>query len=143
MIEGILALYKINANGGMQRHSEVNLNMGRKYFPSENGNMVLTRSKDKKIISIANFNKEDPNGEYFKILAWTNKLKKFETHDRFELLHNGINEYYSAVKDTFDELVEVSFVGNSKFVQIIYYEAQPRSLEEQQAYEYQIEARKT
>jgi hypothetical protein len=131
MIEGILAMYKINAQGGMQRHSEVDLNMGRSYFPSEKGNMMLTRSKDKKIISVTNFDKNDRNGEFFKILAWTNKLKKFETPDSFELLQNGMNEYFASVKDSFDELVEVSFVGNSKFVQIIYYEAQPRSLEEQ------------
>jgi hypothetical protein len=36
--------------------------MGRKFFPSENGNMVLTRSKDKKIISLTNFDKDDLDG---------------------------------------------------------------------------------
>jgi len=39
MVEGILALYKINAMGGMQKHSQVDLNMGRKFFHSKNGNM--------------------------------------------------------------------------------------------------------
>lgn len=39
MVEGILALYKINAMGGMQKHSQVDLNMGRKFFHSQNGNM--------------------------------------------------------------------------------------------------------
>jgi len=60
--------------------------MGRSYFPSEKGNMMLTRSKDLKIISVTNFDMNDKNGEFFKILAWTNKLKKFETQDSFELL---------------------------------------------------------
>lgn len=60
--------------------------MGRKFFPSENGNMVLTRSKDKKIISLTNFNEWDDNGQYFKISAWTIKLKKFMSEDNFERL---------------------------------------------------------
>jgi hypothetical protein len=51
--------------------------MGRKFFSSENGNMVLTRSKDKKIISLTNFDPYDDHGKYFKIAAWTIKLKKF------------------------------------------------------------------
>lgn len=90
--------------------------MGRKFFTSENGNMVLTRSKDKKVVSLTNFDKNDENGEFFRILAWTNKLKKFETADEFQSLNLGLNQYYQRNKDTFDQLVEVSFVGNSKFV---------------------------
>jgi hypothetical protein len=35
----------------------------------------------------------------------------------------------------FDELIEVSFVGNSKYVQLIYVEALTRTLVEQQLYE--------
>ena len=76
--------------------------MGRKFFPSENGNMVLTRSKDKKVVSLTNFDPNDNCGEYFKTLAWTNKLKKFETADNFESLNNGMNAYYTRVKDSFD-----------------------------------------
>ena len=90
--------------------------MGRKFFTSGNGNMVLTRSKDKKVVSVTNFICDSPTGEYFKTLAWTNKLKVFETSDEFELLNNGMNQYYNQYKDTFVELVEVSFCGNSKFV---------------------------
>jgi hypothetical protein len=90
MIQGILALYKIDPNGRMQRYYEIDMNMGRKYFPSSNGNMQLTRSKDKKIFSITNFDKHDKNGAFFKILAWsktkTMNLKPFDTQDNFSAL---------------------------------------------------------
>jgi hypothetical protein len=76
--------------------------MGRKFFPSENGNMVLTRSKDKKVLSLTNFDESDENGEYFRTVAWTNKLKKFETADEFQMLNIGMNAYYSKVKDSFE-----------------------------------------
>lgn len=138
MVEAILALYKVSPLGGMQRSNQVDVKMGRKFHISENGNMVLTRSKDKKVVSLTNFDPHNENGEYFRTLAWTNKLKKFETADEFELLNTGMSFYYNEVKDTFDELVEVSFVGNSKFVQLIYIEAKPRSLVEQQLFEQQI-----
>ena len=131
MVEAILALYKITPLGGMQRSNQVDVKMGRKFFQSKTGNMILTRSKDKKIISLTNFDCNDPDGEYFKTLAWTNKLRVFSTADNFELLNNGMNYYYREHEDTFDELVEVSFVGNSKFVQLIYIEARQRSLVEQ------------
>jgi hypothetical protein len=135
MVEAILALYKITPTGGMQRSNQVDVRMGRKFFPSKNGNMMLTRSKDKKIISLTNFDESNPEGEYFKTLAWTNKLKIFSTADNFELLNIGMNNYYSENQSNFDEMVEVSFVGNSKFVQLIYVEAKERSLAEQQKYE--------
>ena len=48
--------------------------MGRKFFPSKNGNMELTRSKDKKVVSLTNFDSNDSRGDYFKIKAWTSKL---------------------------------------------------------------------
>jgi len=102
MVEAILALYKVTPLGGMQRSIQVDVKMGRKFFPSDNGNMVLTRSKDKKVISLTNFDESDDNGEYFRTLAWTNKLKKFETADEFQSLNIGMNAYYSKVKDSFD-----------------------------------------
>ena len=55
MLEGFLAAYKVNNSGGMKRIGEVDIKMGRKFFPSKNGNMTLTRSYDKKLISLANF----------------------------------------------------------------------------------------
>lgn len=95
MVEAILALYKVTPLGGMQRSNQVDVKMGRKFFVSENGNMVLTRSKDKKVVSLTNFDPQNGQGEYFKTLAWTNKLKKFETADEFELLNNGMSYYYN------------------------------------------------
>lgn len=94
--------------------------------------MVMTRSKDKKIVSLTNFDRTNPDGLFFKTLGWTNKLKVFSTADNFELLNNGMNDYFSRNAESFDQLVEVSFVGNSKFVQLIYIEARERSLVEQQ-----------
>lgn len=135
MMEPIIAVYKVTPLGGMQRLNQVPCEMGRKFYPSRNGNMVLQRSKDKKVVSITNFDATSPTEEYFKTLAWTNKLKKFETPDEFTALNIGMNNYYHLVRKQFDELVEVSFVGNSKFVQLIYIEAQARSLIEQQLYE--------
>jgi len=76
MLEGVICLYKINSKGGMQRKSQNTIQMGRKFFPSENGNMVLTRSKDKKIISLTNFDKDDLDGQYFKICTWNIKLEQ-------------------------------------------------------------------
>jgi hypothetical protein len=102
--------------------------MGRKFFPSEKGNMVLTRSKDKKIISLTNFDPWDDHNKYFKISAWTIKLKKFTSMDNFEMLQNSMNRYYNKVKNTFDDLIEVSFVGGSRFVQLIYLETVVRDL---------------
>lgn len=123
MVEGVLVLYKINPTGGMQRHSQVDLNMGRKFFHSCSGNMQLTRSKDKKIISLTNLDINNKNGQYFKIQAWTTKLKIYDTPDSFGALHNSMNMYFDRVRGSFDELVEVSFVGSSKFIQLVYYEA--------------------
>jgi hypothetical protein len=65
--------------------------MGRMFFASEKGNMVLTRSKDKKIISLTNFDPYDDHGKYFKIAAWTIKLKKFQSVDKFEYLQDSMN----------------------------------------------------
>ena len=131
MLEAILAIYKVTAVGGMQRSHQCNVKMGRKYIPSKNGNMVLTRSKDKKVISLVSFDRDNEWGEYFKVLAWTNKLKMFSPNDHYEILNSGLNAYFEQVRETFEELIEVSFVGNSKFVQLIYLEAQNRPLAEQ------------
>jgi hypothetical protein len=90
------------------------MKMGRKFLPAGQGNMVLTRSKDKKIISVTNFIKDDPDRNYFKTLAWTSKLRPFAPGDEFESLNRGMSAYYQNNQDSFIELIEVSFVGNSK-----------------------------
>jgi hypothetical protein len=74
----IMAIYKVNAAGGMRRFAEVDVDMGRRFFSSQDGNMTLTRSYDKKLISLANFEQEHANKEYFKIKAWTTKLGAFD-----------------------------------------------------------------
>ena len=55
----------------MRKSNEVNVAMGRKFFSSKNGNMQLTRSYDKKLVSLANFDQFHEYKEYFKIKAWT------------------------------------------------------------------------
>lgn len=62
--------------------------MGRSFFKSGNGNMVLTRSRDKRVVSLVNFNRQDPKGEYFKIMAWTIKLKLWDVNPK---LNKGLN----------------------------------------------------
>ena len=52
--------------------------MGKKFKVSRNGNMMLTRSKNKKIFSVTNFDYMDKRSEYFKVLAWNTKLRKFD-----------------------------------------------------------------
>ena len=55
MSQCLMATYKVNQSGGMRRVNEVDVQMGRKFFSSQDGNMSLTRSYDKKLISLANF----------------------------------------------------------------------------------------
>lgn len=50
-----------------------------------------------------------------------------------------MNAYFHEVQDSFDSLEEVSFTGNSKYIQLIYIESKERSLEDKQAYEKEIE----
>ena len=57
--------------------------------------MVLTRSTDKRIVSLVNFNRYDPDGEYFKMMAWTIKLKPWNISLK---LDQGLNEYYKQNK---------------------------------------------
>ena len=55
--EASLALYKVNKLGCLKRieQRDVSMGIGRRFFKSDNGNMVLTRSTDLSIISLANF----------------------------------------------------------------------------------------
>ena len=109
----------------MQRVNEVNINMGRKFFPSKEGNMTLTRSKDKSLISLLNFDQLNKFGDYFKLLAWTIKLVPYEVKQE---LNEGMNHYFSNIINTFDELVEVAFVGRCDYVLMVYIEKRLRSL---------------
>lgn len=127
IIEGILAEYKVSNTGSMQRINECPLKMGRNFIPSQNGNMVMVRSRDKSKITIVNFDKDHPQGLHFKMLAFTTKLKAVPLNDA---LNVGMSKYYTSVKDRFDVLVEVSLVGRSKYAQMVYIESVSRDLQE-------------
>ena len=114
-----MALYKVSKTGGMQRVHDVELKMGRRFFPSSSGNMTLTRSRDKTRIALVNFERHNVFGDFFKVMAWTVKLAKVEVKQE---LNEGMNRYYSGVKNSFDELVEVAFVGRCDYVMMIYVE---------------------
>ena len=111
----------------MQRIHEVPIHMGRTYFPSKDGNMTLTRSKDSKLISLVNFNANEPHGDHFKIMAWTTKLVPFKINQE---LNEGMNHYYATVKKNFDSMVEICFMGRNEYVMMIYFESQERSFQE-------------
>jgi hypothetical protein len=58
-------MYKVTKQGQMQRINEVPIKMGRKFFPSMDANMTLTLSKDKRLISLLNFDQDNSDGDYF------------------------------------------------------------------------------
>ena len=89
--------------------------------------MMLTRSKDKKLISLVNFDLSDKNDKIFKVLAWSVKLVKYDLSDK---LNDGINAYFKDLKHTIDKLVEVSFVGNNHFLMIVFVEQGKRPEQE-------------
>jgi uncharacterized membrane protein YcgQ (UPF0703/DUF1980 family) len=140
----ILAIYKVNAAGGMRRFAEVDTEMGRRFFSSQDGNMTLTRSYDKKLISLTNFEHKHENKEYFKIKAWTTKLgavkDKMSVDLNYEQLNKGINEYFankvfieskeSQQKRSFESLVSVTFTNRSKMIEIVYNERAERDDQE-------------
>ena len=110
--------------------------MGRRFFPSSGGNMTLTRSRDKTRIALVNFERHNVFGDFFKVMAWTIKLTKVEVRQE---LNEGMNQYYNSVKNSFDELVEVAFVGRCDYVMMIYVEKTRRGLQEQQDFEKEID----
>lgn len=117
LVQGIICLYKLTPEGSLMKQQEVDCRMGRKFIRPANGNMQLTRSKDRKVVSLTNFDRNDSQGGYFHVLAWTPDLKKFDVSDRLLL---ALNHYYHSVKDSFDELVELAFCGRNQYVQLVY-----------------------
>ena len=106
---------------------EVELAMGRNFIPSHKGNMTLTRSMDKKLVSLVNFDRDDNFGQYFKVLAFTVKLEKYELNDK---LDDGLNNYYTKIKNYFDELVEARFIGQCQYLMLTYFEKKDRGQNE-------------
>lgn len=136
MVQGILCQYVVNPEGGIMKQMETDVKMGRKFMKPQGGNMSLTRSKDRKLVSITNFEKDNPNKDYFRIYAWSTKIfRQIEVSMR---LHFSMNNYYFKNKEFFHELVEVAFCGGGDYVQLIYVQQRERSLQEQQEYELEI-----
>lgn len=65
--------------------------MGRNFSISKDGNMTLTRSRDKSLISLLNFDRQNQQGRFFKLLAWTVKLKPIPVS---EVLNEALSKYY-------------------------------------------------
>lgn len=133
MAEAVLALYKITKDGKMMRHNSITMNMGKKFFPSRDGNMTLTRSKDKKVFSVINFDQENKLGEYFKLMAWTNKLDPFHFNPE---INQHLSLYFNGIKEHFEYLEEVAFVVNNSYIKMSYVEMCMRPLKEQKEYDF-------
>ena len=79
---------------------------------------------DKKLISIVNFDKFEPNSKYFHLCAWDLKLVPWLPPKvmSMEPLQTGLNKYYHKVIHQFKELIEIQFVGSCKFLKLEYME---------------------
>ena len=74
--------------------------------------MVMTRSADTKLISVANFDRYDPEEKFFHICAWTTQLIPWLPKvGTMEKLHKGLNAYFRKVIYQFKDLIELQFVG--------------------------------
>ena len=54
--------------------------------------MVLTRSTNKLLISLVNFDRNNQYEEYFRVFAWSSKMLK--AHPISENLNSGLNTYF-------------------------------------------------
>ena len=160
---GIIGLYKVAPSGGLKRLDECPIKMGkRNFYPSRDGNMTLTRSYDKRLISLLNFNPDysqyDDEQNYFQLKAWTTKLDPWTVSEE---LNQGLNAYYHDHCKThsqtckrincnrmtpttnnhkhFNKLISVTFAGRCSMVELVYLEEQPRSLAEQKHYRANID----
>ena len=128
MIEPIIATYRVSSQGCMMRTNEATIPMGRKFFSANDGNMTLTRSTDKRVISLVNFDSDNVDGEFFKLMAWSIKLKTFDIPEEVNI---SLSNYYRDNLSFFKRLVEVQMVFNCKMVMMTYIEIKDRSIEEQ------------
>lgn len=53
--------------------------------------MTLTRSYDKRLISLLNFSQYNEEKNYFQLKAWTTKLDPWAVSEE---LNKGLNDYY-------------------------------------------------
>lgn len=90
--------------------------------------MELTRSLDKKLISLCNFDSTNPSKNYFNVKAWNvKKLKPFEIHHK---LNKGLNKFFEENKESFDHLESIHFMGKNKYIQMVYIEKRDRQFKE-------------
>jgi hypothetical protein len=107
----------------MKKINEVSLQMNHRFLCSQDGNMTLTRSTDKKVFSIVNFDMYDPNDKFFKFGAWRINLKPWLPHTgSLDALNEGLNQYYKKVINNFDKLISVQLVGQCHYVKLEYVE---------------------
>jgi hypothetical protein len=95
-----LALYKVNKLGCLKRIEErdVSMGIGRQFIKSSNGNMVLTRSTDMSLISLANFDPNNKMDMFFSIKAWSASLEDFAMPFKIDdNLNLGVNKYFKKV----------------------------------------------
>ena len=98
----------------MQRTNEVEAHMGGFFNSTHHGCMELTRSFDKKLISLCNFDSTNPKGHFFNIKAWyVKKLKPFDIHHK---LNVALNKFYSDNVDSFDHLESIHFLARNKYI---------------------------
>ena len=107
----------------MKKVSETNLNMNHRFMDSKDGNMTLTRSTDKKVFSLVNFDKFDINDKFFKLQAWKINLKTWlPSSGSLDQVNEGLNLYYKKVVNNFERLVSVQLVNNCNVVKLEYVE---------------------
>lgn len=124
----MIAVYRVTNEGKMQRCQEVDCKMGGYFSHTNHGCMELTRSLDKKLISLCNFDSTNPSKKYFNVKAWNvKKLRPFEIHSK---LNKGLNKFFEENKESFDHLESVHFMGKNKYIQLVYVEKRDRQFKE-------------
>jgi len=110
----VIAVYKVTNEGKMQRINEVDAKMGGYFNSTHHGCMELTRSLDKKLISLCNFDSTNYRGHFFNVKAWyVKKLKPYDVHQK---LNRSLNKYYQENIVSFDHLESINFIGRNKYI---------------------------
>lgn len=81
--------------------------------------MTLCRSKDKKIISLCNFDKANKLNDNFILEAWKMDLTPVPVN---KAVTDSMSIFYNSEKEHVSKLEEVSFIGNCKYVKMTYIE---------------------
>ena len=70
---------------------------------------MLTRSRCKGFVSLVNFDPEEKNEKYMKLVAY--KINTRQELKVAESVNQALSDYYKANRDRFEKLVEVTLVG--------------------------------